>query len=182
MSDIKPNMRVFFFIVLAYLFAGCKKDQILTGNQQILFHVDYRNEAWGPEHSGFFIDSKGNVITYNNPEEWNNYDNFYHLSEDKLKQNLLRCQVSDKKIPEQDILKYSNYIKNIASSKVSARRNVANDAGKTEFVCYQFSESTGTYQGYLIKLEGDYTSENLNFYSRKVASWLREISEAISPR
>jgi hypothetical protein len=59
---------------------------------------------------------------------------------------------------------------------------VANDAGKTEFVCYQFSESTGTYQGYLIKLEGDYTSENLNFYSRKVASWLREISEAISPR
>lgn len=164
---------------MSSLFSGCKKEQILSGNQQILFQVDYTNAAWG-EHSGFFIDNKGNVITYKNPEEWNNYDNLYNMSDDQLTQNLLKCKI-EKKVPEQDLQRYSNYIKNIASSKVSARRNVANNAGKTEFICYRFSESTGNYQGYLIKLEGDYTSENLNFYSRKVTNWLRHISETLNP-
>jgi hypothetical protein len=181
MSD-KSYIRIFSITVMVLLLASCKKEQILSGNQKILFQVDYINDAWGHEHSGYFIDINGNVFTYKNPAEWNNYDNNYIVSEDRLNQNLSRCQVSDIKIPDQDLLKYSSYIKNLASSKVSARRNMANDAGKTEFICYQFSESTKTYHGSLIKLEGDYVSENLNFYTRRVTSWLRNISEDIKSR
>ena len=38
------------------------------------------------------------------------------------------------KIPKAELQKYSNYIKNIASSKVSALKNVADDAGSAEYI------------------------------------------------
>ena len=88
--------------------------------------------------------------------------------------------MSDKLIETEELRKYSGFIPNIVSSKVTAPKNQNADAGSTKFICYQFSESTGTYKGTLIKMEGDITCENLNFYSKKVAAWLREIHGIIS--
>ena len=86
---------------------------------------------------------------------------------------------SGKKISKAELQKHTNYIKNIASSKVTAPKNVAADAGSSEFICYQFSENTGMYKGYIIKTEGDFRSENLNFYSKKVFLWMRTINNSL---
>jgi len=59
-------------------------------------------------------------------------------------------------------------------------KNVAADAGTGEFVCYLFTESTRSYKRYLIKMEGDFTCENLNFYSKKVVSWMKDINSSLS--
>jgi hypothetical protein len=159
---------------------GCKKNYVISDKQAVLFQFEYVNYAWGYQHNGFVIDNEGNVLTYINPEDWNFPDKDFCLSENQVAENIISCIQSGKKISKEELQKYTNYIKNIASSKVTALKNEGADAGSSEFICYQFSESNGTYKGYLIKLEGDFTCENLNFYSKKVVAWMRDIGNSIT--
>jgi len=167
-------------ISLLILFtAGCKKNFVISEKQEILFQYDYVNYAWGYHHSGFIIDNNGNVLTYNNPENWNFPDNDLGISASQVDENLNKCRHSGKQISKEELQKYTNYIKNIASSKVTALKNVAADAGSTEFICFRYSESSSAYKGSLIKMEGDFTCENLNFYSKKVVAWMKEINNSL---
>ena len=147
--------------------------------QAILFQVDYINYAWGYQHNGFIIDNEGKVLTYKNPQEWIFPDKDFKLSGNQVHANIEKCLFSGKIIPPDELIKYARYIKNISSSKVTATKNVAADAGSLEYICYQFHESSDTYKGSLIKMEGDFTCENLNFYSKKVAIWLKNINDTI---
>jgi hypothetical protein len=171
--------KIFLIAITIFFIAGCKKNYVNSDKQAILFQLEYVNYAWGYQHNGFIIDKEGNVLTYSNPEDWNFHDNDYILSEKNVSDNLSKCVPSGKKISAEELQKYSQYIKNIASSKVTAIKNVGADAGSLEYICYQFSESTGVYKGSLIKMEGDFTCENLNFYSKKVVAWMREINDSL---
>lgn len=168
---------IILIITLVLLIAGCKKNYAISEKQAILFQYDYINYAWGYQHNGFLIDSAGNVLTYSNPEGWNFPDKDFEISEVEMKENIDSCRQSGKKIPREELKKYSHYIDNIALSKITALKNVAADAGTSEFICYHFSENNGMYKGYLIKKEGDFTCENLNFFSKKVATWMRDINK-----
>ena len=169
-------VKIILISLLVLFITGCKKNYVISEKQQILFQLDYINYAWGYHHSGYIIDNFGNVMTYNNPENWIFPDKDFGISANQVSENLSKCRQSGKKISKEELQKYTNYIKNIASSKVTALKNVAADAGSSEFICYQFSESSLTYKGSLIKMEGDFTRENLNFHSKKVAAWMKEIN------
>jgi hypothetical protein len=169
-------IKSFILILIVHLFTGCKKDYVISEKQAILFQYEYVNYAWDYQHNGFFIDNEGNILTYSNPESWNFPVDDFTLDERQVSENIAMCKQSGIKIPKQELQKYINYIKNISSSKVTALKNVAEDSGSQQFICYQFSESTDMYKGYLIKMDGDFTCENLNFYSKKVASWMKNIS------
>lgn len=164
--------------------SSCKKEQVRvqSQNQKILFQYDYSNAAWGVQHYGFFIDNEGRVVKYENPEDWNDYDKDYVLSEEDVAENIRRCVDTGERISPDELQKYSGYIRNIALTKVSAKRNVAKDAGKIEYICYLYSKTSGSYKGSLIRMEGDYTCENLNYYSRKVSDWLKDVSEKITAK
>jgi hypothetical protein len=168
---------IILIISVSLFITGCKKNHAINEKQAILFQFDYINYAWGYQHNGFFIDTAGNVLIYNNPEGWNFPDNDFGLIEAQMRENIDSCRQSGKKIPKEELKKYSGYINNIALSKITALKNVAADAGTSEFICYQYSENTGMYKGCLIKREGDFTCENLNFFSKKVASWMKEINK-----
>ena len=90
--------------------------------------------------------------------------------------------MSGKKIPPEELQKFTAYIKNIASSEVTASKNVAADAGTAEYLCYQYSGTTNTYKGYLIRTEGDFTRENLNFYSKKLVIWMKDINFSLNKK
>jgi hypothetical protein len=165
---------------LLLMLAGCRKHGYTNENNEILFQFEYINYAWGYQHTGFIIDNQGNVLTYNNPEGWNFADKDLTLTGEQVSQNISLCTHSGKKINESELRKYSGYIKNISSSQVTAMKNVAADTGSTEYICYLYSGNTGTYKKYLIKMEGDFTCENLNFYSKKVANWLKDINSSLA--
>jgi hypothetical protein len=176
-SSLKNIILILF---LFFFVTGCKKNYVISDKQAIFFQLEYINHAWGFQHNGFIIDNEGSILTYTNPIGWNFPDKDYCLSENQVIQNIGKCIKSDKKISIEDLQKYTNLINNIASSKVSAQKNVSADAGSLEFICYQLSESDKIYKGYIIKKEGDYTCENLNFYSKKVTSWLRDINNSLA--
>jgi hypothetical protein len=171
--------KIILLSLMILLIPGCKKNYVISNKQEIMFQMEYVNNAWGYQHYGFIIDNEGNVLTYNKPDNWNFPDNGFNLRENQVVENLAKCIQSGKKIPKEDLQKYTSYINNIASSKVTALKNVASDAGSIKFICYKYSESSGMYKGYLIKMEGDFTCENLNFYSKKVTAWLRDINTRI---
>ncbi len=164
------------FSLTILLLTGCKKSFTASEKNVVLFQYDYINYAWGYQHKGFFIDNKGNVLEYNNPEDWNFPGDDFILSEKLIAENLASCVLSDIKISEEELQKYISYIKNITSSKVTAIKNVAADAGTSKYTCFQYLENTDNYKGYLIKMEGDFTCENLNFFSKRVVLWMKDIS------
>ena len=172
--------KIFLITLLLLILTGCKKNYIISGKQEVLFQLEYINYTWGYQHNGLIIDTEGKVLTYDNPEDWNFPDNNFNLNKSQVVENMSKCMLTGKIIPKEELQKYSNYIKNIALSKVTALKNVAADAGTLEFICYQFSESSQTYKGYIIKMEGDFTCENLNFYTKKVAAWMRDINNSLA--
>jgi hypothetical protein len=167
--------QLFTLLFLTLIISGCKKNISINEKQSILFQVDYVNYAWGYQHNGIIIDNEGNVLSYKNPQSWNFTDNELNITEAQVRENMAICLNSVKKISSDELNKYAGYIKNISSSKVTAPKNVAADAGSLVYTCYQYSEKSGTYKGSIIKTEGDFTSENLNFYSKKVTAWLKSI-------
>jgi hypothetical protein len=173
------HIKIFIVLITVCFIAGCKKNIAINEKQEILFQVDYVNYAWGYQHSGFIVDNEGMVLTYKNPQDWNFPDKDMVLTESQIRENIGKCLIPGKRIPTDELKKYASYIKNISSSKVTALKNVAADAGSLEYICYLFDEKSGTYKGCLIKKEGDFTCENLNFYSRKVSIWLKNILETV---
>lgn len=167
---------LFAFLTISGL-TGCRKNSIINEKQAILFQLDFVNNIWGYQHSGFLIDNQGNILTYENPIDWNSGMN---LTEDQVHENIENCNYSGSKIDPVDLRRFAGYIKNISSSKITARKNVAEDEGSLEFICFRYSESSGTYKGTLIKMEGDYACENLNFYSKRVTIWLRSINASLT--
>jgi hypothetical protein len=170
------SQKVPLIILLVTLMTGCWKNSAISNRQTMLFQFDYVNYAAGYQHHGFIIDNEGNVLTYNNPEKWNFPDRELRISADQVAENLAMCTHSGIKIPKEDLLKYSGHIKNIAATKITAMKNEADNAGSTEYICYQISENSGMYKGSIIRAEGDYTCENLNFFSKKVADWMKHLS------
>ena len=169
-------------MLAASVISGCKKNVVINENQTILFQVDYVNYAGGYQHNGFIIDKQGNVLTYKNPQIWNFPDKDFNLSESQVSDNIRNCLNSGEKIPMEELKKYASHIKNISSSKVTAIKNVSAKAGSIEYICYQLSEKSGIYKGCLIKAEGDFTRENLNFFSRKVTTWLKSINDTLKKK
>jgi hypothetical protein len=167
--------RMVLLIIPLLIGGGCKKNNTVAGNQDILFQYEYINYAWGYHHSGFYITGDGNIYTYNNPEEWNFPEKDSTMTRQQVIENLSRCQLSQVTISKEELQKYSRHIPNIAFSKVTAPKNVGADAGSVEFICYLFSEKTVRYKSYIIKKEGDFTCENLNFFAKKVALWMKDV-------
>jgi hypothetical protein len=170
------TLRLTLIILIAAIITGCKKNSVIGDKQAILFQLDYVNYTMNYQHYGFIIDNEGNVLTYNNPEKWNYPDRELRISASQIAENMALCTHSGIKIPKEELLKYSGHIKNIAATKVTAVKNAADNTGSTEYLCYQLSENSEMYKGSVIRMEGDFTCENLNFFSKKVADWMKTIS------
>lgn len=169
-------LKILLLSLLIVISQGCKKNYLLSERQLVLFQFDYR----GDRHSGFIIDNDGNIMAYSNPEGWNFPDMDMSLTEEQVNENLEKCVFTGEKIPGEELRKYAVHIPNISMSKVTAARNTGAGIGTIQFLCYQYSEATETYKISIIRTEGDFTSENLNFYSKKVIAWIRGINNSLT--
>jgi hypothetical protein len=169
-----------YLLIVSVLAAGCRNNLYQDKKQEILFEMEFVSYSPLYQHRGFIIDGVGNVLVYNNPETWNFPDRDLRISENLVEQNLSVCEYTGIKVSHTELQKYSNHIKNLAASKISAVKTVSGDSGITQFICYEYSEGRGTYKGCIIKMEGDLKCENLNFFSKKIVDWMKEINSSLS--
>ena len=174
------NKILLIIISIFFSLTGCKKNYSLNEKQHILFQYDFVNFSHGYTHEGFYIDDEGEVMFYSNPENWNFLSNDYSIEEKQLADNLSKCIVSDVKADKKDLIKYSSFIDNLASSKITAKKYTGTESGTGVCICYSYDEQNGIYRGTLIKMDGDVTCENLNFYSKKVSLWLTDLNNKVS--
>ena len=172
--------QIIYLVIVVLFITGCNKKPGTDGNPAIYFQFDRLNYAWGYQHTGFLINNEGKILTYKNPQNWNFPDNHLILTDSQIRDNIGNCVFSGKTVPQQELKKFASYIKNISSSKVTAMKKVAADAGTIDYICYRFSPDSNNYKGYIIKREGDFTCENLNFYSKKVSVWLKNINDSLT--
>ena len=173
-------VKQFSVLIFTAFISGCQKDYIVGKGQEILFQQEYVNYAWGFQHNGYIIDIDGNVLTFKNPDKWNFPDKDSKLTDQQVKENIASSTLTGKKISKTDLHKYINYIDNISSSKITSPRNAGADMGSLVYYCYQFSENSSIYKATKIKMEGDFECENLNFYSKRVVDWMKNISNSLS--
>jgi hypothetical protein len=173
-------LKLLYFIVLSLALSGCEKAYVVSKSQDILFQVEYINNAWVKTHWGIYIEANGNIISYNLPEKWNFPKADQTITKKEVLENISACKKNGSKISTEELQKHINYIDNIAASKVTLPKNVRADAGTISYYCYQYSENSSTYKRTVIRTEGDIDCENLNFYSKKVVIWLNEIRESIA--
>jgi hypothetical protein len=167
----------FFSLILAGLF-GCQKTYVVSKAQDILFQVEFISINGVYAHNGYFIDVNGNILTYNLPEKWNFPKEDQILSKAEVLENLASSKMTTNKIPIPELRKFINYIDNIAASKLSLPKTHTTERGTLSFYCYQYSEGSAEYKRTVIKSEGHINCENLNFFSKKVVSWLNEQEKA----
>jgi hypothetical protein len=169
------------FLFIAIL-SGCSKNNPPAEKPAILFQLEYINHAWGYQHAGYIIDGDGNILRYKNPEAWNFPSVDSCLTPEEVSDNMARCTSTGKRVPPEELFKYSRLIKNLSLSEVSAVKNVMSDAGSTEYLCFRYSEKLGKYRRYIIKKEGNSTCENLNFFSKRVSSWMKNLNDSLNIR
>lgn len=179
---MKNLLKYSTLIISLLLFTACKKIHVVSEGQKIFFQYEYVNYSSGFQHYGFIIDNKGNVLTFNEPEKWNFPGSNKILTQAEIEENISSCTPSGKKIPENELKKFVNYIDNIAASKVSAprTRHRASKAGTLSYYCFIFSESDSEYKVVTVKTEGEVECENLNFFSRRVIEWMRDINRSLN--
>jgi hypothetical protein len=160
-------------------FPGCRKNQPVNGRQIMLFQFEYVNYSLNYDHYGFIIDNEGNVLEYKNPEAWNFPDRDLKIGVNQVAENMALCSATGIKIQTEELRKYSGHIVNMAASRVSALKPAADNAGSAEYICWQYNENSGLFKGTIIKMEGNFTCENMNFYSRKTAEWMKDIHNQV---
>ncbi len=178
---MRSLLHIAYIVLLAVvLSAGCKKNNVSNEESIILFQYEFLDISPAYNHYGFFIDREGNIITYRNPDDWHFAGNDLVFTEDQLTGNLKKSFYTGIKVPDEELARYEKYIRYLALSKVSAPRITGSEEGTARFICYEFSANTGNYRGTVIKTEGAVSSENLNFYSKRIASWLKDINNSIA--
>jgi hypothetical protein len=178
---MKPfHLNYIFALLISLAFSGCQKTYIVSKSQDILFQIEYLSNAGVYSHWGLYIDVNGNVMTYNLPGKWNFPKENQTLTKQEVNENIAACKLSNSKIRLEELRKYTNFIDNLAASKVTLPKNHLSDIGTLSFYCFQYSESSSEYKRSIIKTEGHINCENLNFYSKKVVSWMSEYQNAIS--
>jgi hypothetical protein len=169
-----------FIVLSTALLDSCRKGNIISGDQKILFQYSYVNYAWGTNNQGFLIDNEGNLLIYNQPEKWNFPDKNSTLSQAQVAENLSYCTATGRKVTEAELQKYASYIVNLAASKVTAKKAVAADMGTFNYYCFSYSSGSSSYRQVTIKTLGDFECENLNFYTKKVVEWMNQMMQGLS--
>jgi hypothetical protein len=172
-------LSISLLVLLQISFQGCQKVAVVSNDQKILFQYSFVNSTWGIKSQGYVIDNEGNILVYNQPDKWNFPDKNSMLTRAQVAENLSYCTPTGKKVPQSELKKYTGYITNITSSKVTAKKNVAAGMGTFNYYCFSYSAENSTYRQVIIKIHGDVECENLNFYSKKVVEWMNQMMQGL---
>jgi len=164
-----------FLVFTSAALESCRKGNVISSEQKMLFQYSYVNYAWGSNNQGLIIDTEGNLLLYNNPEKWNFPDNSSTLTQAQVKENLSYCVSTGRKVTGAELQKYASYIANLAASKVTAKKAVAADMGTFNYYCFTYSEGSSSYREVTIRTAGDFEFENLNFYTKKIIDWMNQM-------
>jgi hypothetical protein len=152
-SDIDPNV----------LLKRSVGDEIII-KDKVLFQFSYKNTSWSYENTGQFIDSSGNIFTYEIKKGHKDLikpKNGY-ISKDALFHNFRKAKDHLCTIPKEDLKDIYPYIALSVSGPLSEVRNTSYNQGDLNWYAFHWDAKKRKYRRILLRSWGDYSRENLN--------------------
>jgi hypothetical protein len=173
---------IFGFIIV--ILSSCEKDiNTNQGNPNItnhvLFQYEYINYAWGYQHSGWLIDSSGNVYCYNRPSLWNYCDSSGYISDTNMESNILHTDSICYKIEKKELAAKTMLIENASKGEVTKPIPVMADAGIAIFTGFTQNIQTKQYKRIVFKQIGDYYIKNKSVEALELYNWLDSLNKKI---
>ncbi|MDQ1266607.1 MAG: hypothetical protein QG635_1759, partial [Bacteroidota bacterium] len=155
--------------------------------QYTLFEVEYINYAWGYTHEGFFIDSLGDVYTYQYYREGNHIPrdtwqpaNFDTLAPQELAEKYSHNPALFTTINKSVLTEKFSLVEAAAKGKMSERKMVCADIGSWYYVAYKFDKVRNHYYKVNLYQSGDLNWRNLSPEAKVLTEWLKSINQKYS--
>lgn len=173
MGKLARMFACFYFILISL---ACDSGVMpVATEQQVLFQVAYRNFAWGERNSGFFIDSQGRILRYDNPETWHFFDEKAVLTSAQMEENLEQTELNPLKVSLPELKQFSDKIQLIKGSDFSQRKSVGNDMGAVRYYALVFNKTEKSYSPVLLAETGDFEIYRKDPSAIEIRVWLEEI-------
>ena len=151
-----------------------------TQNLPFLLNYEYFSLAWGKKHEGYFIDSLGNILSYNMPTKWN----FYTSSEEFSSEVFWGYEI-DGQISPKHLFENLNSLKKKSSDcifiNISIDEIVQNltesgfeysgggcDMGIRSYSILIFENNAGQYKRIILKTIGDECLTNKSSFTTEL--------------
>ncbi|MFT5822371.1 MAG: hypothetical protein ACI8ZM_003627 [Crocinitomix sp.] len=166
--------KTFLLAIFTLILLGCNKekyDSIPHG----YYTMEYQNWAWGYSHSGWIIDSEGNVNSFNLPNDWNGPDSLGYISESQLIENISNCDSKIGSVSKRTLYTHNKLINDAATGSNSEPESNGADIGRYAYYCYQFDTDAGLYKGVVLEVDGDWSYHNESNAAKSIAKWMKKI-------
>jgi hypothetical protein len=175
----------YYWIILSSIFlvSSCDFSESVTLDEleryPVYFQYEYINYAWGKQQFGWFIDNQGNVMGYNQPEQWNNGDTLGLYVENDLLANLALVDTLLYTVPISELQQQAANIPAAREGTLSDAENNGADMGAKTLYAFYWNEDEQGYERFLIKTIGDWSQKNTNSEAIKIFDWLDDIGGEI---
>jgi hypothetical protein len=160
-----------------FLLIGCDGGD--KSDQEIYcFEVSYENNAWGFQHRGLFIDSNGDVFTYDvssdRSDEYSETDTEY--SESTLTKKFSTESEYKENIPPSTLQEMKDKIASANNGTLGDPISNANDAGIWRYKAFIYNSDNKTYKSVLLYQTGDVKITNSSSEAEELKNWLESIA------
>jgi hypothetical protein len=152
-----------------------------SNTPKIFCERSYTNFAWGYQHRGVYVDPQGNVYSYAyaaGDKPWSPRTD--SPAEQELEEKYSHGRKFVKKIAPQELVNKYRLVELASTGQYSKRVQQGADRGAYVSRCYVFDTATDRYKEVELKVEGDWSYENLAPSAKQLTTWLESLN-ALQP-
>ena len=165
-------------MTLALVFS-CKdtiSDTASSDHSRIYFEREYVNFAWGYVHFGWFIDSSGQVISYDiakSGDRWVANPSGYY-TEEQLWIKIHHMDTLRSSVPADTLQFLRGLAQNAVAGTSSDTICAGADMGAHSYSCYVFQADSSKFRRIVLRVEGDCSYHNTSQSAITLATWMAQ--------
>jgi len=167
--------KVIWLIIPLIFLQGCSEFFEDDPDQKYFFEIEYTNHAWWFNHSGAYIDRKGDIYSYSitDPNKLLSGKQFTGAELDALYMEN-KTYIASLDNSQFDSMK--KLIFSASNGEMSEGISVCADYGAVVYTAYLYDSDQDTYQAVTLRQAGDLSFRNLNIDAQTLDQWLVQLS------
>lgn len=180
------NYLSMILIFMSVIFDYCGNAVINTPNQnasqtlntqKVYCEQSYINFAWGYQHKGIYIDAEGNLYSFSyrrSDKPWSPKQADAPTAEE-LEDKYSHGRKLIRKIEPQELQAKLKLLAAARNGQLSKRKQSGADMGSNVCRFYVFDEASSRYKEITLRVQGDWSYENLAPSAKLLADWLESL-------
>lgn len=149
----------------------------VQGAQKVYCERSYTNFAWGYQHNGIYLDPEGNLYSYSyqrSDKPWSPKEEAAP-TEPELEDKYNHGKKFIRKIEAQEWQAKLNLLTEASKGQMSKRKQSGADMGANVCRCYVLDATKKQYKQVELRVQGDWSYENLAPSAKELADWLESL-------